>query len=133
MYFSNVILAAGALVPLVSAHGGDGIPHIVGLNVKDLKGRDMLSNLKSRIAVAKQQAHGDIQGMERRQDDKRCGAQYGSCAAGECCSGSGCMASIPISLIEMLIEGRVRYHGRLLLLTRMRLEIWPWMQREQDA
>lgn len=89
MYFSNVILAAGALVPLVSAHGGDGIPHIVGLNVKDLKGRDMLSNLKSRIAAAKHQAHGEIQGMERRQDDKRCGAQYGSCAAGECCSGSG--------------------------------------------
>jgi hypothetical protein len=90
MYFSNAILAAGALIPLVSAHGGDGIPNIVGLNVKDLKGRDMLSNLKSRIAAARHQVHEEIQ-LEHRQTQDRCGPEHGSCPAGACCSGSGCM------------------------------------------
>jgi hypothetical protein len=97
MQIRNALLAAGALAPFVSAHNGDGIPNIVGINMKDLKGRDMLSNLKSRIAEARHQVSEEVQSLGRRQDDKRCGPQYGSCAQDECCSGSGCMLGLFLS------------------------------------
>lgn len=91
MYFSNTIMVAGVLAPLVSAHGGAPIPNVFGLgNVRDLKARDLLSNLKARTAAAYQLDTAETHVLEKRRDaEGRCGGVYGSCAAGECCSEAG--------------------------------------------
>jgi antitoxin (DNA-binding transcriptional repressor) of toxin-antitoxin stability system len=98
MHFSTVVAAVAAVAPVVSAHGGAPIPKIVGLNVKDLKARDLLSSLNARIAeVGRSEVHEKRQPLEARQNtDGQCGSGFGSCAAGVCCSQSGCMKIIHV-------------------------------------
>ncbi|OSS54028.1 hypothetical protein B5807_00423 [Epicoccum nigrum] len=87
MHFST-LAAVAAIAPLVSAHGGMGLPKIAGINMRDLKSRDLLANLEARIAEVKT-AHAHENRLAARQDDRQCGAGIGSCAAGQCCSGAG--------------------------------------------
>lgn len=75
------------------------MPQVFGLNIKDLKSRDLLSNLKARLAdVDHHKEHAKRENLEARQNtDGQCGPGFGSCAAGYCCSGSsgtgtGCMS-----------------------------------------
>ena len=89
MHFST-LAAVAAIAPFVSAHGGMGLPKIAGINMRDLKSRDLLATLEARIAEV-QVAHAHASGLVARQDDRECGAGIGSCAAGQCCSGAGCM------------------------------------------
>jgi hypothetical protein len=90
MHFST-LAAVAAVAPFVSAHGGMGLPKIAGINMRDLKSRDLLANLEARIAEV-QTAHAHANGLAARQDDRQCGAGVGSCPAGQCCSGAGCMS-----------------------------------------
>ncbi|KAJ4382155.1 hypothetical protein N0V86_002484 [Didymella sp. IMI 355093] len=87
MHFST-LAAVAAVAPFVSAHGGMGLPKIAGINMRDLKSRDLLANLEARIAEV-QTAHAHANGLAARQDDRQCGAGVGSCPAGQCCSGAG--------------------------------------------
>lgn len=93
MHFSTVLSVAAAITPVVHAHGGASVPKIAGLNVRDLKARDLLSRLNARIAeVGRPEAHEKRESLEPRQNvDGQCGPGFGSCAAGVCCSQSGCM------------------------------------------
>ena len=95
MHFSTALAAVAAVAPIVNAHGGSAIPRIVGLNVKDLKARDMLSNMRARTQLAEvghHEAHEKRGNLDSRQNvDGQCGGSFGSCAAGVCCSQAGCM------------------------------------------
>ncbi|KAF3002041.1 hypothetical protein E8E13_008907 [Curvularia kusanoi] len=87
MHFST-FAAVAAIAPFVSAHGGMGLPKIAGINMRDLKSRDLLATLEARIAEVKT-AHAHENQLAARQDDRQCGAGIGNCAAGQCCSGAG--------------------------------------------
>lgn len=93
MRFTSAVVAATAVAPFVNAHGGASIPNIVGLNVKDLKARDLLDNLRARLAeVNHVEKRAPAEPLEARQNtDGQCGPGFGSCAAGVCCSEGGCM------------------------------------------
>lgn len=91
MHFST-LAAVAAIAPLVSAHGGMGLPKVAGINMRDLKSRDLLANLEARIAEVKT-AHAAENKLAVRQDDRQCGSGIGSCPTGQCCSGGGCMAA----------------------------------------
>lgn len=89
MHFSTAVAAVAAIAPLVGAHDTHGLPKIVGLNPKDLKARDLLAGLGARFAEAHEYAKEAA--PVKRQDTLECGASVGkSCAAGQCCSQSGC-------------------------------------------
>lgn len=94
MFFNNVIVAV-ALAPFVAAHGGAPVPHISGLNIKDLKARDLLSNLNARASevhrhVAHEERGSQLEVRQNTNTNGQCGGSFGSCAPGVCCSGSGC-------------------------------------------
>lgn len=97
MHFSTALAAVAAVAPLVHAHDGSGpaIPQLIGLNVKDLKARSMLSSILGRAQHAEidhHDAHEKRGKLEARQNvDGECGTGKGSCAAGYCCSEAGCM------------------------------------------
>ena len=90
MHFST-LAAVAAVAPFVSAHGGMGLPKIAGINMRDLKARDLLANLEARIAEVKT-AHAHENKLSAR-DDRECGSGVGSCASGQCCSSAGCMVA----------------------------------------
>lgn len=100
MRFSTAVAAAAAVMPFASAHEGAPVPKIAGLNVKDLKARHLLSNLKARFAeVNAHETHEKRGSLETRQNvDGQCGPGFGSCAAGVCCSQAGCMM-FPLTLL----------------------------------
>jgi len=88
MHLSTALAAAAAAVPaLVHAHGAAGIPKIAGLNVADLKARDVFESLRVR-AAATEAVHAETKrdNVQIRQNPERCGPGVGSCAAGDCCS-----------------------------------------------
>ncbi|KAF2660521.1 carbohydrate esterase family 4 protein [Lophiostoma macrostomum CBS 122681] len=93
MHISITLAAVAAVAPLVAAHNEHPIPNIAGLNVRDLKTRDMLSNMRDRIAAVNQEAAEEKRDhkLSRRQGgtDGQCGAGFASCAAGYCCSPEG--------------------------------------------
>lgn len=94
MYAGTVVIALVGLAPLVSSHGGAPVPNIFGLNVKDLKTRDLFSNLRARVDEVNHPAvYEKRENVKARQADQRCGPDFGSCAEGVCCSATGCMAS----------------------------------------
>jgi hypothetical protein len=87
MLYTSALAAAVAVAPLAQAHGG-GL-QIMGLHPKDLKARSILSELG--IPVGRSSGHANSNKIEARQNtDGQCGAGYGSCAPGVCCSQSGC-------------------------------------------
>ena len=65
-----------------------GVPKIAGINMRDLKSRDLLATLEARMADYNTHANHDT--IKVRQDDRQCGPGVGNCAAGQCCSGAGC-------------------------------------------
>jgi peptidoglycan/xylan/chitin deacetylase (PgdA/CDA1 family) len=92
MHFSTALAAVAAVAPLVNAHeGGPGLPRIAGLNVRDLKARDLFSNLKARVDEVNQEVHEKRESLKPRQGgtDGQCGTGFGSCDAGYCCSEAG--------------------------------------------
>ncbi|KAF2748055.1 carbohydrate esterase family 4 protein [Sporormia fimetaria CBS 119925] len=91
MYLHSALILAGALAPIVTAHDGAPVPKLFGLNVKDLKRRDLLSNLKARAAGINQvEARVSHEALEARQNlAGQCGPGFGSCAPGVCCSEGG--------------------------------------------
>ena len=91
MHLSTALAAAAVAAPFVAAHDGPSMPRIIGLNVRDLKGRNILNNMvdRAKMSVAgHHEARGHLQA--RQNTDGQCGAGFGSCAAGYCCSESGC-------------------------------------------
>ncbi|KAF2687064.1 carbohydrate esterase family 4 protein [Lentithecium fluviatile CBS 122367] len=91
MHFSTALAAIAAVTPIVHAHDAPGLPKIAGLNMRDLKARSVLDNLKARAAdVARHAAH-EKKSLKPRQGgtNGQCGASFGSCSAGYCCSESG--------------------------------------------
>lgn len=98
MRYASAVAAVAAIAPIVSAHGsGIATPRIIGLNPRDLKARDLLSNLGARFADVKdfKGPENQVKQVKPRQDDRQCGAGVGSCAAGECCSGAGYCGNDP--------------------------------------
>lgn len=95
MRFSTAALATvAAVVPIVSAHDSM-LPKIRGLDMRDLKARNLMDNIRARAALLGSQdahAHEKRGGVKPRQGgtDGQCGPGFGSCAAGYCCSGAGC-------------------------------------------
>ena len=91
MYLSTVIVATiAAFASLTNAHGA-GALQIIGLDVADLKAKNLLSNLGARF-LENRNAHNKLT-FEARQDKPECGPGIGSCGVGLCCSRSGCMMS----------------------------------------
>ncbi|KAF2203411.1 glycoside hydrolase/deacetylase [Delitschia confertaspora ATCC 74209] len=89
MHFSTALTAAAVVLPaLVQAHGVEGIPKIIGLNIADLKSRNVFDSIKARAAHAHVEQRNTV---EKRQGitDGQCGAGFGSCATGYCCSEAG--------------------------------------------
>ncbi|KAL1609869.1 hypothetical protein SLS60_001534 [Paraconiothyrium brasiliense] len=91
MRFPTAIAAVAAVAPVVSAHDGPGIPKIGGLDMKDLKARNLMDNIRARTAELTKDALLDKHPLKPRQGgtDGQCGAGFGSCDAGYCCSGAG--------------------------------------------
>lgn len=91
MHFSTAVVAIAAVAPFVAAHDGPSIPKIAGMNVRDLKARGVLDNLKARAAEMAQHAAHEKKSIKPRQGgtNGQCGPGFGSCAAGYCCSQSG--------------------------------------------
>jgi len=98
MRFSTALASAAAVVPFVTAHGDAPMPQIVGLNLKDLKTRDMLSTLRARAAEVATQGIEEAQAAAEKRDQNtkrqggtngQCGGSFGKCDAGYCCSASG--------------------------------------------
>jgi hypothetical protein len=88
MHLSTIAIASLAVFgPVANAHSG-GLPHIVGLDVADVKARHLLRELRARLAVVSDSHEVDI---EARDSPPECGEGIGSCPAGKCCSRSGCM------------------------------------------
>jgi hypothetical protein len=94
MHFSTTLAAIAAVVPLINAHDAPGLPKIAGLNIKDLKARSLFDNLKARAAEVTRHVVHEKKSLKSRQGgiDGQCGASFGSCAAGYCCSSEGCKA-----------------------------------------
>lgn len=96
MRFSTAVAAIAAVAPLANAHDarGPGIPKIQGLNMRDLKARNLMDTIRARAAELVQDVHAhEARGsLKPRQGgtDGQCGAGKGTCAAGYCCSGAGC-------------------------------------------
>lgn len=90
MHYSTALAAVAAVAPLVSAHGA-ALPRILGLNPKDLRARDLLSSLGARFTEVDEFVKAPENQLKARQNDRECGTGVGSCAAGLCCSPSGCM------------------------------------------
>ncbi|KAF2712461.1 carbohydrate esterase family 4 protein [Pleomassaria siparia CBS 279.74] len=90
MHFSPAIAAIVAVAPLVAAHGdGSALPRIIGLNVKDLKARSLMSSMMDRVKMAEIDHH-EKRTLEARQNTNgQCGGTFGSCADGYCCSVAG--------------------------------------------
>jgi hypothetical protein len=130
MHFSTALAAIAAVAPLVNAHDVPGAPKIAGLNMRDLKARSVLDNLKARAAAVEQHAEHHLKPRQGGTDGQ-CGASFGSCAAGYCCSESGCTFS-PRPSSDGTNNFRVRQHCRLLLLSWMPVQVWPWLRREQE-
>ncbi|KAF2645096.1 glycoside hydrolase/deacetylase [Massarina eburnea CBS 473.64] len=99
MRFSTALATVAAVAPIVNAHGGHGLPQIAGLNLRDLKTRDMLSTLRARVAeIAAQESHESHAAHEERSSnikrqggdsEHQCGEGKAACAAGYCCSVGG--------------------------------------------
>jgi hypothetical protein len=107
MHFSTALAAVAAVAPIVNAHGNAALPKIVGLNPKDLKARDLLAGLGARFAEVHEFAKEAA--PEKRQDTLECGASVGkSCAAGQCCSQSGCKYLSTLSELGLTFY-RLRY------------------------
>jgi Polysaccharide deacetylase len=100
MHFSSLLALSLATVPaIVEAHGGPGFPKLFG--------RRSVAELKQREATRKRHAHTEKRLAEpvagprpqpaaqpaiikgRANTDGQCGAGFGSCAAGYCCSPEG--------------------------------------------
>ena len=95
MHFSTALAAIAAVAPFVSAHDSPRPPKIAGLNIKDLKARGVLDGLRARAAeVGRHAAHETHLKPRQGGTDGQCGGTFGSCAAGYCCSASGCRFSI---------------------------------------
>jgi hypothetical protein len=92
MHFPTALTAIAAIAPFVSAHEGASLPKIAGLNIRDLKARNVFADLKARAAdLQNVETHKKRAALEPRQNvDGPCGDGIGSCAAGVCCSQSGC-------------------------------------------
>ncbi|KAF1959625.1 glycoside hydrolase/deacetylase [Byssothecium circinans] len=104
MRFSTALATVAAVTPFVTAHDGPGLPKIAGLNLRDLKTRDMLSNLRARAAaIAEQESHQAFTAHEKRAqnikrqggDGAQCGEGKPACAAGYCCSQGGTCGNTP--------------------------------------
>jgi len=96
-FSASLAAAAAAVAPLASAHDSPGLPNLVGLNVRDLKARSLMDTLRARAVDVVEHAHVNEKrgSLQPRQGgtDGQCGGSFGSCAAGYCCSESGCMGS----------------------------------------
>lgn len=93
MHFPTAIAVVAAIVPVINAHDGPGIPKIAGLDMRNLKARNLMDNIRARAAELSRSAVSEEHaGLKPRQGgtDGQCGAGFGSCAAGYCCSGAGC-------------------------------------------
>lgn len=126
MYLSNVAIASLAVLgPLAQAHGA-GIPHIVGLDVADVRARELIRNLRARLAVG---GHSHEVELEARDSPKECGEGIGSCPAGKCCSISQCKYStLPCRVL--LKVNRLRDIRRPLLLPWLQLQVRSRLRRE---
>ncbi|KAF2006993.1 carbohydrate esterase family 4 protein [Amniculicola lignicola CBS 123094] len=93
MHFSTAVVAVAAVVPLVCAHRGPSIPTVAGLNIKDLKARNIFANIQARAAeLEHSETHEKRTNLQSRQGgnaDGQCGTGKPSCAAGYCCSEAG--------------------------------------------
>lgn len=98
MRFSTALASAAAVAPFVTAHGEAPMPQIVGLNLKDLKTRDMLSTLRARAAEVSSEAIKGAQAASEKRNNNikrqggtsgQCGGSFGKCDEGYCCSASG--------------------------------------------
>ena len=92
MHFPTIFTAVAVVFPsIVAAHGEPG-PKIFGRRtVAELKARSVFGNNHAR-AVGPEADHAHPLAVKREEKEKRqntngqCGAGYGSCAAGICCS-----------------------------------------------
>jgi hypothetical protein len=96
MKWSSALLAAGLGLASAHAEGGRHVPKLVGAR-KFLSEMKMKRHLDSESPVARAAAVAEpelvVEGpanLEKRQNtDGQCGAGFGSCAAGYCCSPEG--------------------------------------------
>jgi hypothetical protein len=94
MRWSPVVAASlSALPSLIQAHEGMPLPKLIGRNsVSDLKARNAFGSLNQKRAAAPAPAPAPAAKprLEARQNTAgQCGAGFGSCAAGYCCSPAG--------------------------------------------
>lgn len=96
MRFSSVLVAS--LVSLASSHPGprDGsaaMPKLLGVRqfLSEMKGRNVLLNIPDSVEAVNIDAFPEpISNLKIRQNvNGQCGAGFGSCAAGTCCSPAG--------------------------------------------
>lgn len=91
MYFSTALTAAVAALPAIVAAHGDGGPQIFGRRtVQELRARNVFGARPLGPRGVEVDHHPKHAAEEKRQNtDGQCGAAYGSCAAGVCCSPAG--------------------------------------------
>ncbi|KAF2738185.1 glycoside hydrolase/deacetylase [Polyplosphaeria fusca] len=91
MYITSALAVAAAVAPIVAAHDGPSMPNVAGLNIKNLKARDIFANIRTRVDHTEVDHHPKRSVLKPRQGgtDGQCGAGLAKCSAGYCCSESG--------------------------------------------
>lgn len=89
MHITNLILASMAVLPsLIDAHGSGGVP-----GAPKIFGRRLGSHFRALDPVQflqeRDYEHAGLEHDEHAKRSTRCGADYGSCGVGLCCSASG--------------------------------------------
>ena len=111
MHFSTIFTSSIAVLPsLVLAHSESipGLPKVVGLegfNFRGFRQRDVLGSEKAtepQPEAAKLSSRGIKKARQNTED--QCGGNFGSCAAGYCCSPAVCVFSLdPVSLLRLCL------------------------------
>jgi hypothetical protein len=132
MHLSSALAAVAVAVPFVAA--GPAIPRLAGLNVRDLKARNMLTNMFERADLAAAEHHKARGNVESRQNtDGQCGPGFGSCAPGYCCSQEGC-TFLPLTYLRCNVDVSSLWpRPQFLRFPRMPVQLWTRVSRQYHA
>lgn len=87
MFFARTAILLAAVAPIVRAHGSNGVPSIIGLDLHDRRAKDLIADLRS-AGLMGIESHGEPS-IKARADDRECGEGVGSCPQDKCCSDMG--------------------------------------------
>lgn len=129
MHLYTVLATVAVAAPFVSAHNGLATPKILGVNIRDLKARNILTSMADRANL--HEARIDLE--SRQNTNGQCGPGFGSCAAGSCCNQDGCKLRPQIYSGCHVDVNSVWPGPRVLLFPRLSIRLWSSVPRKLAA